>query len=100
MACRIFGCSRTKLFPDKRIKKRNPTVPELTKPCPKAESVGAWFEQLKLSADIMPDEGWYQINDPLRKMVYQNYTEDCGELPHLYTKCFRPRDAPLRCLFF
>ena len=39
MACRIFGCSRTKLFPDKRIKERNPTVPELTKPCPKAESV-------------------------------------------------------------
>ena len=84
MACRIFGCSKMKLYPDKRVKyARFPS----TRPCVKAESIGSWFVELKKVADIMPDEGWYQLNEPLRRMVFDNYALDCELWPHRYTKC-------------
>ena len=84
MACRIFGCSKTKLYPDKRS--RNAGAP-LAKPCVIAESIGSWFVEIKSVADVMPDEGWYQLNEPLRSMVYNNYVLDCADSPELYTKC-------------
>ena len=50
-------------------------------------SVASWFTSLKDTLDVMPDEeGWYQINVPLKKMVYDNYCRDVEEIPDTYTK--------------
>jgi hypothetical protein len=79
MACRIFGCSKSKLYADKRVRRKDPMVV--------ATSIGSWFNMLKQTADVMPDEGWFQINAPLRKMVHDDYLEDCKTFGDTYVKC-------------
>ena len=51
-----------------------------------ATSVASWFHLLKETADVIPDEGWYQINTPLRSMVFENYNADAEE-NNLYVHC-------------
>jgi len=50
-------------------------------------SIAAWFHLLKATADCMPDEGWYQLNIPLRSMVYANYNEDAAEPGSTFHHC-------------
>jgi hypothetical protein len=90
MACRIFGCSKMKFNPDKRafgpkvrLQPSQPAAQEFT--FTKAEQIAAWFGELKEVSDVMPDEGWYQLNEPLRYMVHENYEADCKQFPNLYT---------------
>ena len=92
MACRIFGCSKMKFNPDKRAfgpKVRLQPSQQESK-VSKAESIASWFMELKEVSDVMPDEGWYQLNEPLRYMVWENYEADCKEFPELYIPVSKP----------
>ena len=45
----------------------------------KAVCISSWFHTLKETADVMPDEGWYQIDTPKRSMVFADYNSDAEE---------------------
>jgi hypothetical protein len=51
-----------------------------------AVSIASWFELLKETADCMPDEASYQLNIPLRTMVFANYNADAKESP-VFLEC-------------
>jgi hypothetical protein len=71
MAMRIFGVSSHMFYGDQR---RVPRPSAGVRESKVAVSIGSWFELLKKTADIMPDEGWYQLNAPKKSVVYQvNY---------------------------
>jgi hypothetical protein len=35
----------------------------------------------------MPDGGWFMVNKPRKKMVYEDYLEDVADYPELYKTC-------------
>ena len=53
----------------------------------KAVSVSSWFGNLKEIVDVMPDQGWYQLPHPKKRMVYQSYKLDCASFPGKYKHC-------------
>jgi hypothetical protein len=55
MACRIFVCSRSKMYLNKRA--RRDRAAANTGTSEKAVSVMAWFNDVKSLCDIMPDQG-------------------------------------------
>jgi len=76
-----------KLYPDKRCtKSRGQANVNRTK---KSVSVASWFSAYKVHLDVMPDTGMYLTNVPQKKMVRENYLEDCKAWPTLYTSCGR-----------
>ena len=84
MACRIYGVSTTRLYPDKRP--RHCRAESRSVKNPKAVCVCSWFSELKDCLDVMPDEGgWYQLPHPKKKMVFEAYVKDCHDSPHTYT---------------
>ena len=46
----------------------------------------AWFHDLLLTADKMPDSPDYMLPAPHKKTVYQWYMTDHGEQPTVYPK--------------
>ena len=86
-ATRVYVCSKMKLYPDKRCSKsRSQSNADRTK---KSVSVVSWFRAYKIHLDVMPDTGMYLTNVPQKKMVRENYLEDCKAHPTLYTPCGR-----------
>ena len=88
MACRIYGVSLTKLYPDKRQRRSRSDSRAANNP--KAVSVCSWFSMMKDCVDVMPDEGWYQFPHPKKKMVYKDYVRDCHNSPRTYILVKRP----------
>ena len=82
MATEIFACSRALLFPDSRPKQSRS---EASSESPKAAGVCSWFFSLRRELDVMPDGGgWYMVNQPKRRYVYEDYAEDAADWPELY----------------
>ena len=50
----------------------------------------AWFHDLLLTADKMPDSPDYMLPAPHKKTVYQWYMTDHGEHPTVYPKVSSP----------
>ena len=88
MACRIYGVSLMKLYPDKRQRRSRSGSRSANNP--KAVSVCSWFSMMKDCVDIMPDEGWYQFPHPKRHMVFKDYVRACHDNPHTYTLVKKP----------
>ncbi len=86
MATNIFACSRSFLYPDKRPKQ---TRSEASSVCPKATMVSSWFFNLRKELDVFPDSGWFMVNQPRRRYVFESYCEDARTWPSLYMECSR-----------
>ena len=84
MATRIFACSRSKLFPSTKRRRRSRAEANSHR-ATKSVSIAAWFQALKV-VDIMPDHGWYQLPQARKKHVWAQYQEDCANCD-LYTVC-------------
>ena len=79
MACKVYGCTKSKLYyKGTSLRRMRPSLV--------AENIAAWFMELKEVADIMPDEGWYQLNEPRKKDVHKHYLDDCKMYPECYHK--------------
>ena len=85
MATRIFACSRSKLYPSTKRRRRSRAEANSHR-ATKSVSIAAWFEALKKVVDIMPDHGWYQLPQARKKHVWAQYQEDCANCD-LYTVC-------------
>jgi hypothetical protein len=81
-ACKVFACSRSFLNTTKPRKK---TLADATQKA-KAVDVAAWFYRLRETLDIMPDQGWYQLQHPKKMMVYEQYMLDVQSMPSMYSK--------------
>ena len=84
MCCRIFACSRTLLWPDQRIQQSRE---EANRDSPIAIAVIAWFYELRKTLDIMPDGDWYMVNQPKKKLLFENYKLDVKTWPTIHIAC-------------
>ena len=85
MACRIFACSRSKLYPSTKRRRRSRAEANANRST-KSVSIASWFYALGKVVDIMPDHGWYQLPHARKKHVWAQYQEECAN-NSLYTKC-------------
>ena len=85
MATRIFACSRSKLYPSTKRRRRSRAEANSHR-ATKSVSIAAWFNALRKVVDIMPDHGWYQLPQARKKHVWAQYQEDCANCD-LYTVC-------------
>lgn len=53
-------------------------------------SIMAWFQDLMLMADKMPDTDWYQLSAPDKKTVFGWYLDDCELYPSVFVPCQYP----------
>jgi hypothetical protein len=83
--CVIYTCSRTLLYPDKRILQTRAQANENR--ATKNVSVSAWFESLLRDLDPMPDEDFYQLHVPKKVMLHDMYIADCELYPTDFQKC-------------
>ena len=60
-----------------------------------ALSVCSWFEERKKYSDIMPDTGFYQLTEPTRKFVKEQYDLDVDTVKAC--PCERSRSEPCDC---
>jgi len=90
MALKIYNCSSSLLYGNLRRDREhegqsqgdaNASGQKL------ATCIAAWFHNLKDTADCMPDGDWYQINAPLRSMVWTDYNGDAAEEGSTYKHC-------------
>jgi hypothetical protein len=92
MMLKIYNCSSSLIYGDKRQHRRFPRVPHAcqadanTNRTKVGVSIAAWFELLKETADCMPDEATFQVNIPMRSMVFENYNADAEE-SNVFLKC-------------
>jgi hypothetical protein len=81
-ACKIFVCSRTFLYPDKRCISRSESNSNKNE---KAVCVSSWLHSFQDTLEVMPDEGWYMIQQPRKFMVFDMFIRDCEQWPALTT---------------
>jgi hypothetical protein len=74
MACRVFSCSKSMMYPGKRAKHTRAEVN--TNRATKEPSVIAWFKELKAVTDGRPGMGGYILGHPNKTVVYQQYELD------------------------
>jgi len=88
MMLKIYNCSPSLIYGDRRERRgeSNSQGEANSLSARIATSVASWLHLIKATADAMPDEGWYQINTPLRSMVFENYNADAEE-NNLYVRC-------------
>ena len=72
------GVSLNKMYPkmDKKARVSPPAASELC--------IMAWFNNLILLADVMPDTGFYQLPAPSKKVVFEWYEADRKAWPGVY----------------
>ena len=74
MACRIYSCSTSFLYGDKRPKQTRSEANATGNT--KSSSVMSWFATKKEVLCVMPDDATFQLNYALKKHVYEAYTQD------------------------
>jgi len=47
----------------------------------------AWFYELRKTLDIMPDGDWYMVNQPRKKLLFENYKLDVKTWPTIHIAC-------------
>ena len=77
MMLKIYNCSSTLIYGEKRYKRSQSDANASRQKI--ATCIASWLECVKDTADCMPDEGWYQLNIPLRSMVHANYNADAEQ---------------------
>ena len=74
MMLKIYNCSPSMLYGDKRPDRdqgdSNRGRSSLS------SDIASFLKLMKSTADCMPDEGWYQLNMPMRCMVWSEYNEE------------------------
>jgi hypothetical protein len=76
----VFGLHPNSLYYKRRgNNRRDKSVKDI--------SVMAWFENLKVTLDQMPDEEVFQVCAPWKKTVYKWYQVDSKEYPSVYVPC-------------
>ena len=73
MACRIYVCSRTLLYPETYAQTRSEANSSNN---PKAVAICSWFMTLKDDLDVMPDNGWFMVNHSRRRYLWEDYMVD------------------------
>ena len=81
MMLKIYNCSSSLIYGDmiREHRESNPQAESNSAREKIGASIASWLHLVKETADCMPDEGWYQLNIPLRAMVHANYNEDAAE---------------------
>ena len=80
MALKIYSCSYSLIYGDKRPSKSTRSQAESNSArAVVAKSIATWFHKLKDTTDKMPDASWYQLNVPLRTMVWSMYNDAARE---------------------
>ena len=90
MALKIYNCSSSLLYtniPREREDEGRSQGDANASGKKIATCIAAWFHDLKDTADCMPDGDWYQINTPLRSMVWAHYNDDAAEEGSTYKHC-------------
>jgi len=84
MMLKIYNCSPSMLYGDKRPDRdqgdSNRGRSSLS------SDIASFLKLMKSTADCMPDEGWYQLNMPMRCMVWSEYNEEAKAF-RLLRKC-------------
>jgi len=78
MMLKIYNCSSSLIYGDHR-EHRESQGDSNSERTQKAVSIASWFHTIKATVDVMPDEGWYQIDTPKRSMVFDDYNNDAQE---------------------
>jgi hypothetical protein len=89
MMLRIYNCSPSLIYGNHRHERSQSEANSARGKV--GAHIASWFHILKETADCMPDEGWYQLNIPLRSMVFANYNADAVEsdtLMHCKSKAY------------
>ena len=86
MACQIFACSRAKMFPSTHRRRRSRAEANSHRGN-KSVSIAAWFVALMKIVEVMPDQGWYQLQHARRNLVWADYEADCITYPAQYILC-------------
>jgi hypothetical protein len=85
-ACEVFACSKAFMYTaDKRKRHINRAAANSARG-KKGARVSAWFFELKKTLDVMPDQGWFQLQKPLKNMVFEDYMKDVDAFPTCYPK--------------
>jgi hypothetical protein len=80
MMLKIYNCSSSLIYGDHRKDDADQGQGDSnSNRTQKAVNIASWFHTLKETADVMPDEGWYQIDTPKRSMVFADYNNDAEE---------------------
>jgi hypothetical protein len=79
MMLRIYGVSSSFIYGDKLGKRKSSQGDGNSQKNKVATSIASWFFLLRETADCMPDGEWYQLNIPMRTMVFANYNADAAE---------------------
>jgi len=75
MATVAYSCSRAFLWPNTK-RNRGSQGDSNRRRATKVISIMEWFQDRKRFADIMPDTGIYQLSEPTRRFVLNQYKED------------------------
>jgi len=78
MMLKIYSCSSSLIYGNNR-NDENTQAESNSIRTSLASDIASWFYLIKETADCMPDEGWYQLNMPMRSMVYESYNADAEE---------------------
>ena len=91
----LYSCSKSMLFPQP-LRYNGRTTGDSNRARAKvALSVCSWFEERKKYSDIMPDTGFYQLTEPTRKFVKEQYDLDVDTVKAC--PCERSRSEPCDC---